>query len=167
MVKRSAGLLMYRYCGGDLEVLLVHPGGPLLAKKDVGAWGIPKGEYGSEEDAFDAACREFEEETGLQPNAPFIELGEIRQSGGKRVKAWGFEGDCDPSTLTSNLFEMEWPPRSGHTQSFPEIDRGDWFSEDAAKARMVSSQLPLLDELVHQLNKKATTVDQADDATFL
>ena len=147
MVKQSAGLLMYRHSHSELEVLLVHPGGPLFAKKEFGVWSIPKGEYGIGEDAFSAACREFQEETGLYPTEPFIELSEIRQSGGKRVKVWGFEGDCDPNTLVSNTFEMEWPPRSGKIQSFPEIDRGGWFGYQEARKKILASQIPLLDEL--------------------
>jgi predicted NUDIX family NTP pyrophosphohydrolase len=147
MVKRSAGLVMYRWIDGELEVLLVHPGGPFFAKKDVGAWTIPKGEVSNDEDTFSAARREFVEETGLQPTEPFIELTEIKQASGKRVKAWAFEGNCDPTTIVSNTFEMEWPPRSGKHQSFPEADRGAWFRLDDARIHVLASQVPLLNEL--------------------
>src|SRR5687767_12795235 len=127
MPKLSAGLLMFRRRQGVIEVFLVHPGGPFWAKKDLGAWTLPKGEYTESEDPLDAAKREFEEETGIQPNGEFIPLGQIRQTGGKIASAWAFEGDCDPSKIRSNLFSMEWPPRSGRMQEFPEIDRGEWF----------------------------------------
>lgn len=144
---------MYRWIDGELEVLLVHPGGPFFAKKDVGAWTIPKGECGVDEDSFAAACREFLEETGIQPVEPFIELSEIKQSGGKRVKAWAFEGNCDPTTIFSNTFEMEWPPRSGKRQTFPEIDRGEWFRLEDARIRLLASQVPLVDELEFRLRQ--------------
>ena len=128
MPKRSAGLLMYRRRNHHIEVFLVHPGGPLWAKKDLGAWTIPKGEYAEPEQPLAAAIREFSEETGITPSGDLIDLGTIRQSGGKLVSAWAFEGDCDPARLTSNLCQLEWPPRSGRLISFPEIDRGAWFS---------------------------------------
>jgi predicted NUDIX family NTP pyrophosphohydrolase len=145
--KRSAGLLMYRFRGADLEVLLVHPGGPFWAKKDLGAWSIPKGEYSADEDPLQAAQREFHEETGLTTAGRFQELTEIRQKGGKYVKAWAVEGDCDPASIRSNTFALEWPPRSGKQREFPEIDRAAWFGRGEARKKILQSQLPLLDEL--------------------
>ena len=126
MPKRSAGLIMYRQ-KEELEVFLVHPGGPFWAKKDEGAWSVPKGEYAEGEDPLDAAKREFLEETGFTPNGPFLELGTVKQAGGKIVIAWAFEGNCDPAKLTSNLCRIEWPPHSGRWVEFPEADQGRWF----------------------------------------
>ena len=123
MTKRSAGLLLYRRSERGTEVFLVHPGGPFWAKKDLGAWSIPKGEYAEDEAALAAARREFQEETGFAIEGDFLDLGTVRQTGGKLVTAWALEGDCDPSAVHSNTFEMEWPPRSGKKQTFPEIDR--------------------------------------------
>lgn len=128
MPKRSAGLIMYRMRDGDLEVLLVHPGAPFWANKDLGAWTIPKGEYGEEEQPLDAAKREFHEETGFVAEGIFLELGTVKQNGVKLVSAWAFEGDYDPSNLVSNLYQIEWPPHSGKRTEFPEIDRGRWFA---------------------------------------
>lgn len=145
MAKQSAGLLMYRRRQG-IEVLLVHPGGPFWKKQEFGAWTIPKGLVEEGEDLFQTACREFTEETSLLPQAPFLELPEIKQSS-KRVKAWAFEGDCDPAELHSNTFSLEWPPRSGKIQEFPEIDRADWFALDAAKRYILKAQIPLLESL--------------------
>ena len=139
---------MYRRHKNSLEVFLIHPGGPFWFKKELGAWSIPKGEYTAEEPAIDAAQREFEEETGLAPVGPFIELGDVKQSGGKIVLGWAFEGDLDPKDLRSNTFSMEWPPRSGRQQEFPEVDRGAWYSVDAARQRINKGQLPFLDRLV-------------------
>ncbi len=136
MAKKSAGLLMYRLRNGDLEILLVHPGGPYWKKKDAGSWFIPKGEVAAGENESDAAKREFEEETGLKPRGPFIDLGSVRHKGGKNVIAWGFEGDCDPTSLTSNTFSIEWPPRSGQQQEFPEVDRAEFFTIEAARDKM-------------------------------
>src|SRR5690242_10332507 len=127
MPKLSAGLLMYRRQAGSLELFLVHPGGPLWANKDEAAWSIPKGLSEDGEDTLAAARREFQEETGFVPDGHFVELGKFKQPGGKIVQAWSIEGDCDPSTLKSNLFSMEWPPRSGIVQQFPEVDRGAWL----------------------------------------
>src|SRR5262249_38382002 len=124
--KRSAGILLYRRRGADLELLLVHPGGPFWAKKDAGAWMVPKGEYVEDEDPLTVARRELEEETGARVQGDFLPLGELVQTGGKRVTAWALEGDFDPTTLRSNSFEMEWPPKSGRKQSFPEVDRAQW-----------------------------------------
>jgi len=152
MPKRSAGLLMYRRRSRSLEVFLVHPGGPFFAKKDLGAWTIPKGEYLEGEQPLEAAKREFQEETGFPVPETFLDLGSIKQAGGKIVAAWAFEGDCDPSKMISNTCEVEWPPRSGRMIEIPEADRGAWFSIDEAKARIKSTQIPLLDRLLTALN---------------
>jgi predicted NUDIX family NTP pyrophosphohydrolase len=138
---------MYRRRGGAVEVFLVHPGGPFWAKKDLGSWSIPKGEYSPDEDPLAAARREFEEETGFAAGGDFRELQEIRQKGGKYVKAWALEGDCDPEAIESNTFTMEWPPNSGKNRVFPEIDRAGWFALQEARGKILKSQLPLLDEL--------------------
>ena len=153
MEKRSAGLLMFRRRGAGLDVFLVHPGGPFWAKKDAGAWMIPKGEYTDGELPLDAARREFHEETGFEASGEFIDLGTVRQASGKFVTAWAFEGDCDPTKLTSNLCMMEWPPRSGRMIEIPEIDRGAWYSLPAAKACILKSQQPFLDVLSRKLLK--------------
>ncbi len=147
MQKRSAGLLMYRRTSGRLEVLLIHPGGPLWAKKDLGAWSIPKGEYGESEDALEAAKREFVEETGFSYGKAFLPLGTLKQRSGKIVSAWAFEGNCDPGQLASNAFELEWPPRSGKLESFPEAERAAWFEIEEARRRIAEGQLKFLDEL--------------------
>lgn len=145
MPKRSAGILLFRRRPGGIEVLLVHMGGPFWRKKDAGAWSIPKGEYEEGEDPLAAARREFEEETGSAIEGEFIELPEIRQAGGKLVKAWAVEGDLDPASVRSNTFEMEWPPRSGKVQQFPEVDRAEWFSLEAARGRISNGQVALLE----------------------
>lgn len=142
---------MYRRRPVQLEVFLIHPGGPYWFKKDLGVWSIPKGEYDGDETAINAAQREFVEETGFQPQAPFIELGEIRQPGGKLVTAWAFEGDCDPKDLSSNTFTLEWPPRSGHQKEFPEVDRGDWYTISRARDYLNRGQLPFLDRLLRHV----------------
>src|SRR5215469_10098647 len=139
MPRRSAGLIMYRRVNG-LEVFLVHPGGPYFAKKDLGAWTIPKGEYLEGEPALEAAKREFQEETGFPVSKPFLELGSITQKGGKIVTAWAFEGNCDPAKMISNHCEIEWPARSGRMIEIPEADRGAWFSIDEAKDRIKETQ---------------------------
>jgi predicted NUDIX family NTP pyrophosphohydrolase len=149
MPKRSAGLLLYRRTP-DLEVLLVHPGGPFFAKKDDGVWSVPKGEYEPDEDALTAALREFEEELGSAPPETASEpipLGEVKQRAGKVVTAWAAEGDLDTSTVASNTFEMEWPPRSGRTAEFPEIDRAEWFDLDTARTKILPAQQLFLDRL--------------------
>ena len=151
MAKRSAGLLLYRWRGDRLEVLLVHPGGPFWTKKDLGAWSIPKGEILEGEDAIVAARREFEEETGFAVTGKFIPLKEIKQAGGKIVQAWALEGDCDASAVRSNLFSMEWPPKSGKTREFPEVDRAEWFSIEAAREKLLKSQTDFLEELASKL----------------
>ncbi len=147
MPRRSAGLLMYRRSGAGLEVLLVHPGGPFWAKKDRGAWSIPKGEYAAGEEPLAAAQREFVEETGVRPHGPFAPLGEIKQAGGKHVTAWAVEGDFDPANLVSTTIELEWPPRSGRTHSFPEVDRAQWFALTEAREKILAGQSPLIDRL--------------------
>jgi predicted NUDIX family NTP pyrophosphohydrolase len=154
MTKRnlcSAGLLMYRRRDGELEVFLVHPGGPFWAKKDLGAWTIPKGTYLEGEDPLDAAKREFTEETGFIAQGEFIELGSVTQAGGKVVCAWAFEGDCNPAELRSNTCTIIWPPRSQRAIEIPEVDRGAWFSIAEARQRILRSQLPFLDNLGQML----------------
>jgi predicted NUDIX family NTP pyrophosphohydrolase len=147
MPKRSAGILLYRQNPG-LEVFLVHPGGPFWAKKDAGAWSIPKGEYEPGEEPLAAAQREFAEETGFAPQGTFLDLGELKQPGGNIVAVWAVEGDFDPAQLRSNTFSMEWPPRSRRQLEFPEVDRGDWYSIDDARAKLLNGQRPFLDRLV-------------------
>ena len=143
---------MYRREGQDILVLLVHPSGPFWAKKDFGSWSIPKGEYAEGEDALAAARREFAEETGCQPEGEFQPLGEVIQAGGKRVVAWAVCGNFDPQTLTSNRFEMEWPPRSGQIRSFPEVDRAAWFTVAAARERLLRAQTTLVDRLLDRIS---------------
>jgi len=146
--KRSAGILLYRHSDDGLEVLLVHPGGPFWARKDLGAWSIPKGEHDHAEEALACALREFEEETGSAPTpGELAELGEVRQKAGKVVAAWALEGDLDPATVRSNTFTMQWPPRSGQMQEFPEVDRAEWFLLEAARERINPAQAPFLDRL--------------------
>jgi predicted NUDIX family NTP pyrophosphohydrolase len=146
----SAGIVLYR--GQPPEVLLVHPGGPIWARRDRGAWSIPKGEYEQGEDPLDAARREFEEELGAPPPAGQpLDLGEIRQKSGKRVRSWALAGDFDPATVRSNTFALEWPPRSGRLQEFPEIDRAEWFTLPEARERIIAAQIPLLDRLEQAL----------------
>jgi predicted NUDIX family NTP pyrophosphohydrolase len=152
--KASAGLLMFRRCGAEQEVLLVHPGGPFWTKRDLAAWSIPKGEFAPGEDPLAVARREFEEETGISPEGEFIPLSPCRQAGGKVVHAWAIEGDCDPTAIVSNTFVMEWPPRSGRQQEFPEIDRAAWFPLDIAKRKLVSGQVGLVDELSRLLERE-------------
>jgi predicted NUDIX family NTP pyrophosphohydrolase len=146
--RRSAGILLYRGQGDGLEVLLVHPGGPLWTNRDAGAWSIPKGEYLDGEDPLDAARREFEEELGSAPPAgEAADLGEIRQKSGKRVRGWALAGDLDATRITSNTFELEWPPRSGKLIEIPEVDRAEWFGLDAAREKLNPGQVALLDRL--------------------
>jgi len=147
MAKESAGLMMFRKRAGALEFLLVHPGGPFWKNKNAGAWTIPKGEIAEGENALAAAKREFEEELGLKAEGSFIELKPIKQKGGKVVRAWAFEGDCDPGQLKSNTFTMEWPPRSGKMTEFPEVDRAEFFNLEKAKEKINEAQIPLLEEL--------------------
>jgi predicted NUDIX family NTP pyrophosphohydrolase len=147
MNKKSAGLLMFRFKDGVLELLLCHMGGPFWKKKDNGAWTIPKGEYDEGEDPFDAAKREFFEETGFTPEGTFIKLTPLKQSGGKLISAWAFEGDCDESKIKSNTFELEWPPHSGKISTFSEIDRAEWFTINLAREKILKGQVGFIEEL--------------------
>ena len=151
--RTSAGLLLYRRRDGLLEVLLVHPGGPVWARRDDGAWSIPKGEYGADEEPLAAARREFAEELGSPaPEAGEVaDLGEVRQKSGKRVRAWALTGDLDVTRVASNTFEMEWPPRSGRMQTFPEVDRAQWFALPDAREKVNGAQAELLDRLARAL----------------
>jgi predicted NUDIX family NTP pyrophosphohydrolase len=149
---RSAGILLYRRQGAAIEVLLVHPGGPFWRKKDLGAWSIPKGEYMEGEDPLAVARREFEEETGMSVSGDPVPLGDLVQRGGKRVIAFALQGDLDPKKLRSNMFEMEWPPRSGRRQSFPEIDRAEWFAPEQAQEKILPAQRPFIARLLVRLN---------------
>lgn len=148
MPSSSAGMLLYRGSGEALEVMLVHMGGPFWARKHAGAWSIPKGEYEDGEDPLAAAQREFAEETGLEPpEGPPADLGVFKQASGKRLHVWALQADLDVSTITSNTFALEWPPRSGKMQRFPEVDRAGWFDLPTAREKLVKGQLPLLEEL--------------------
>jgi predicted NUDIX family NTP pyrophosphohydrolase len=149
--KISAGLILFRRRSGSIEVLLAHPGGPVWAGKDEGAWTIPKGEPEDGEDVLAAARREVEEETGARPDGTFIALDPVRQHSGKTVYAWAVESEFDPAALRSNLFDMEWPPRSGRRQSFPEVDRAEWFTMPIAGRKILSGQAPLLRQLEERL----------------
>ena len=150
--RTSAGVLLWRRRGGDLEVLLAHNGGPFWAKKDLGHWTIPKGEIEAGEEPEAVARREFLEETAHEvPGGPLVHLGEIRQKSGKRVLGWAIEGDLDPAAARSNTYELEWPPRSGIIQEFPEIDRVEWFGLDEARRRLKAAQTPFLDRLLDAL----------------
>jgi predicted NUDIX family NTP pyrophosphohydrolase len=151
MAKKSAGLLLFRHGGTDLEVLLVHPGGPLWARKDDGAWSIPKGVIDDGEEPLAAAVRECQEELGVSVSGEFLPLGSLKQPSGKVVLAWAVEADFDPGTLQSNTFEMEWPPRSGRRQSFPEIDRAGWFPPELATQKVLEGQAPFIDRLLVRL----------------
>lgn len=152
MPKQSAGILLYRLNSKELEVFLVHPGGPFFAKKDAGFWTIPKGEYAESEDAFETAKREFCEETGCEIDGNFIELSSIKQKNGKIVHAWAVEGNINPENIKSNTFEIEWPPRSGKKQAFPEIDRGQWFGAEEAKEKINPAQVDLIDQLLAKIS---------------
>ncbi|HEU5426345.1 MAG TPA: NUDIX domain-containing protein [Actinocrinis sp.] len=155
--RRSAGILLFRLAPGGPQVLLVHPGGPFWARKDEGAWSIPKGEYEPEEDPRAAALREFEEEIGRplsgEQRQRLIDLGTVRQPGGKLVTAWAAQGDLDPEAVSSNTFELQWPPRSGQLKQFPEIDRAAWFTIDEARVKLSRGQVPLLDALLAALSQ--------------
>jgi predicted NUDIX family NTP pyrophosphohydrolase len=154
--RRSAGILLHRGRGQDLEVLLVHPGGPAWVNRDAGAWSVPKGEHLEGEDPLAAARREFEEELGTAPPEGDAEdLGEIRQKSGKRVRAWAIAGDLDATQIHSNTFEFEWPPRSGKLLEIPEVDRAEWFGLDVAREKINSGQVPLLDRLEVLLSSTA------------
>ncbi len=152
MPRTSAGILLWRRGAAGVEVLLGHMGGPFWARRDDAAWSIPKGEYGPGEDPFAVALREFEEELGTPvPADDFLRLGEVRQSGGKVLTVWAAEGDLDATTTRSNTFSLEWPPRSGRLQDFPEIDRAAWLAVDVARTKLVKGQVPLLDRLLAAL----------------
>jgi predicted NUDIX family NTP pyrophosphohydrolase len=152
----SAGILLYRRVSSRLEILLVHPGGPYWRCKDDGAWSIPKGEFAVDEDAGAAARREFMEETGVALTAPLEALGEVRQRGGKRVLAFAVEGDIDVRNISSNSFEIEWPPRSGKMQSFPEIDRAEWFELPVAHGKILEGQRQLLERLAELVGRSGS-----------
>ena len=155
MPKQAAGILLYRQTAEGLEVLLAHPGGPLWAKKDLGAWTIPKGQFGDDESALAAAKREFEEEMGSPARGEFAELGSIRQPSGKIVHAFTAESDFDVKAVKSNLFTLEWPPRSGKYGHFPEVERAEWFSIDEARRKILKGQEPFLDRLLALLKSAA------------
>lgn len=152
--KKTAGLLLYRIRDSALEVFLVHPGGPFWAKKDDGAWSIPKGEFTEDEAPLSAAKREFQEETGFSVAGTFMALKPLKQRSGKLVYAWALESDCDAAAVKSNLFSMEWPPRSGKRQEYPEVDRGGWFALEVAKRKIMPGQIGLLDELQQMVNSQ-------------
>jgi predicted NUDIX family NTP pyrophosphohydrolase len=151
MKKRSAGILMYRRPGPEFQVLLVHPGGPFWAKKDFGAWSIPKGECHEGEEALVTAKREFREELGVEPDGAFLELGALVQPSRKEITVWAVEGDFPVAELTSNTFELEWPPKSGRTRQFPEVDRAEWFSRDNARRKILPGQVGFLDRLAARI----------------
>jgi predicted NUDIX family NTP pyrophosphohydrolase len=152
MAKQTAGILVHRRRAGEIEVFLAHPGGPFWAKKDLGAWSIPKGEFVDPETPLDAARREFAEEIGQDVTGEFVSLTPHKSPGGKIIHAFAVAGDVDATKVESNLFEMEWPPHSGRMQSFPEVDRGAWFGIAEARRRLVKGQLPILEELVARLS---------------
>lgn len=154
MTKQSAGILLYRLKKDGPEVFLVHPGGPFWSKKDAGVWSIPKGEMDEEEDLLKVAFREFAEETGQALQGDFTPLQPIKQKSGKIVYAWAGEGDVDEKNIVSNTFEIEWPPKSGHMKSFPEVDKAGWFNLKEAKEKINPGQIPLLDELTVLLSSK-------------
>ena len=154
MPKHSAGILMYRRVGEDIEVFLVHPGGPFWRKKDRAAWSIPKGEFSSDEDPLEAAKREFKEETGKDVSGDFFSLNTLKQPGGKIVHAWATHGDCDASKIKSNTFTMEWPPKSGKKQEFPEIDKAAWFRTHVAREKIHKGQVKLIDRLLENLEER-------------
>ena len=151
MARQSAGILLFRRVSGRFEVLLVHPGGPYWTNKDEGAWSIPKGEVGEDEDPLEAAVREFGEELGVPVDGSFVALTPVRQRGGKRVLAWAVEGDLDCSQIRSNTFEMEWPSKSDRMRSFPEVDRAAWFDLETASRKINPAQAPLLLELLQEV----------------
>jgi predicted NUDIX family NTP pyrophosphohydrolase len=151
---KSAGLLLFRETPEGVEVLLVHPGGPYWATKDDGAWSIPKGEFSDDEEPLAAAKREFEEETGQDVDGDFLPLESLKQPSGKLVHAWAVAADFDPSVLRSNTFSMEWPPKSGRQQQFPEVDRAGWFGIEAAKQKILKGQAPFLEQLLARLKDR-------------
>lgn len=151
MAARSAGLLLYRRQGDTVEVFLAHPGGPFWKNRDLGVWTIPKGLVEPGEEPLAAACREFAEETGIEPTGPFLPLGSVKQKGGKTVEAWAFAGDADPDAICCNTFRMEWPPRSGKFIEVPEIDRCGWFDPQTAKSKLNPAQAEFVDRLLETL----------------
>ena len=151
MAKTSAGILLYKRKNNELQVFLVHPGGPFFTNKDEGVWSVPKGELEEGEDALAAARREFEEETGCRPEGKFIPLSPVKQKGGKIVLAWAVEGDCDADAIRSNTFMIEWPLKSGRMRDFPEVDRAGWFTDGEAKKKINPAQAALVDELANKL----------------
>jgi predicted NUDIX family NTP pyrophosphohydrolase len=154
-MKTSAGVVVFRRGRQGVEVFLVHPGGPFWAKKDNGAWSIPKGELSSGEDSLEAARREFSEETGCDVQGEFISLNAVKQPSGKLIVAWAVEGDLDADAVKSNRFSMEWPPGSGRQEQFPEIDRAEWFPIDLARKKLLKGQLPFLDQIEDLLSTRA------------
>lgn len=167
MAKQSAGLLLYRQAAKDIEVLLVHPGGPFWVKKDKGAWSVPKGEYGADEEPLAAAKREFAEETGqVAPEGEYIELGEFKRKDGKTVKAWAIESDFDAGKIKSNTFEMEWPPRSGQKQEFLEVDKAAWFTLARAPEKMHQGQAVFIERLAEHLGQNLETPPQEEQASL-
>jgi len=167
MKKQSAGILLYRMKNGILEVLIVHPGGPFWKNKDLGAWSVPKGEFTDDENALDVAKREFEEEVGVKLEGDLIELTPIKQKSGKIVYVWACEGDIDETTIKSNTFEMEWPPKSGKRQEFPEIDKGEWFSVPKAKDKINTYQAAFIDELVNKLDLSPEQTDAFNSEEYI
>jgi len=153
MPKQAAGILVYRTENKQLEVFLCHPGGPIHKNKDLGSWQIPKGEFENDEKPFDAARREFKEETGQEVDGKFIELKPVKYKSGKIVYAWAVEGEVDENKIKSNFFSMEWPPKSGKQQEFPEVDRGEWFSIEEAKQKILPVLVPFIDGLVEKLQE--------------
>jgi predicted NUDIX family NTP pyrophosphohydrolase len=151
--KKTAGVLLYRLRNSAPEVFLVHPGGPFWAKKDLGAWSIPKGEFDEDEEPLNAAKREFQEETGFSMEGNFIGLAPRKQRSGKVIYAWALEGNCDAEAIKSNLFSIEWPPRSGNRREYPEVDRAGWFELELAKRKIVPGQIGFLEELQRMINK--------------
>lgn len=150
-MKQSAGILLYRKIKKEVEVFLVHPGGPFWKNKDAGSWSIPKGEFTEGEDPLDAAKREFKEETGIICEGKFVELSPVKLKSGKMIFAWALEKEIDPGLVKSNYFEIEWPPKSGKKSSFPEIDKGSWFSPGEAKQKINGAQSALIDELLNKI----------------
>ena len=161
MGARSAGLLLYRTTAqGVVEVLIAHPGGPFWMRKDDGAWSIPKGEYDTGDDPLAAAYREFREETGCEPpDGEVVALGELKQPGGKKVTVWALEGDLDVARASSNTFELEWPPRSGRVQEFPEVDRVEWASVSRARTKLLKGQVLFLDRMMDALAQNGASIE--------
>jgi predicted NUDIX family NTP pyrophosphohydrolase len=162
MKKLSAGVLLYRHLDADVEVFLVHPGGPFWAKKDLGSWSLPKGEYADGDDPLTAARREFAEETGFAIDGMFLALGELKQPSGKIITAWALDHDLDAALIKSNTFTLEWPPKSGKIQEFPEVDRGGWFSLPAALEKLTKGQLDFLTRFAEKLSVSIPKTQQDD-----